>query len=88
VEEDYRRTIGGAGFSVSNTQEAGIDLLQRAERCVRPRLNCGHIWWGRFSGLRFYRTEDAELGGGNGHGRIAQKVAAVIVDFFRHLDLL
>src|SRR5215212_6088864 len=27
VQKDYRRTIGGAGFSVSNIQDAGIDLF-------------------------------------------------------------
>src|SRR5918993_198215 len=27
VQKNYRRTIGGAGFSVSNIQDAGIDLF-------------------------------------------------------------
>jgi hypothetical protein len=31
VQKHDRRTIGGAGFSVSNMQDAGIDLLQCAE---------------------------------------------------------
>src|SRR5260221_6576539 len=36
VQKNYRATIGGASFSVSDIQDAGVDLLQRAERRVRP----------------------------------------------------
>src|SRR5262249_47038119 len=34
VQKNYRGTIGSASFSVSNVQDAGIDLLQCAERLV------------------------------------------------------
>jgi hypothetical protein len=36
VQRHDHRTIGGASFSVSDIQEAGIDLLKLAERRVRP----------------------------------------------------
>ena len=39
VQKNDRGTIGGAGFGVSDIQQAGIDLLQRAERSVRSRLD-------------------------------------------------
>ena len=41
VQKNDRRAIGRAGFGVSDIQDAGIDLLQRAERRVRPRLDRG-----------------------------------------------
>ena len=37
------RAIGGAGFGVSDIEEAGVDLLQGRERGVRPRLDCGQV---------------------------------------------
>ena len=37
VEKNDRRTIGGTGFGISNIEDAGIDLLERAEtRCSSP----------------------------------------------------
>ena len=41
VQKNDRGTIGGAGFGVADIQDAGIDLLQRAERRVRSRLDRG-----------------------------------------------
>ena len=43
VQKNDRRTIGGAGFGVSDIQDAGIDLLERGERCVRPPLDRGQL---------------------------------------------
>ena len=37
------RAIDGADFSISDIQDPGIDLLQCAERRVRPRLDRGEI---------------------------------------------
>ena len=37
MQKNDRGTIGRAGLGVSDIQDAGIDLLQRAERRVRPR---------------------------------------------------
>jgi len=34
--------------------------------------------------MRARRTEQAELGGGKGHGCSAKKAAAVMLNFFRH----
>ena len=42
-----RRTIAWARFGVPNVQNAGIDLLQWAERLVRPRFDRRHscaVW--------------------------------------------
>ena len=38
VQKNYRRTIGWAGFSVANTQEAGINLLERPNEVSVPSL--------------------------------------------------
>ena len=43
MQKNDRRTIGGAGFGIADTQNAGIDLLQRAEGRVRSRLDRGQI---------------------------------------------
>ena len=53
VQQDDRRTIGGAGFGVADIQDAGVDLLQRAEGRVRhrrghPSLQC--VWGGKTAG--------------------------------------
>ena len=41
MQKNNWRTIGGPGFSVPDIQHARIDLLQRAKRGVRPRLDRG-----------------------------------------------
>ena len=41
VQKNDRRAIGRAGFGVADIQDAGIDLLERAERRVRSRLDRG-----------------------------------------------
>jgi hypothetical protein len=38
VQKHDHRAIGRAGFGVSDIQEAGIDLLERAEGRVRVRV--------------------------------------------------
>ena len=70
VQKNDRRAVGGAGFGVADVQDAGIDLLQRAERGVRPRLDRGQL---RLGGLRVRRADHAELGGRGGHGRGAEE---------------
>ena len=39
MQKNDGRTIGGAGFGVADIQDAGVDLLQRAERRIRARLD-------------------------------------------------
>ena len=39
VQENDRRAIGRTGFGIADIEHAGIDLLQRAEGGVRPRLD-------------------------------------------------
>ena len=39
MQKNDGRPIGGAGFGVTDIQDAGIDLLQRSERRVRSRLD-------------------------------------------------
>jgi hypothetical protein len=41
VQKNNRGTIGGAGFGVSNIQEAGIDLLQWANDVFLRRVGVG-----------------------------------------------
>jgi hypothetical protein len=39
MQKNDRPAISRAGFGVANAQQAGIDLLQRAERRVRPPVH-------------------------------------------------
>jgi hypothetical protein len=82
VQEDDRRTIGGAGFHISDIQKAGIDLLQWAKRRVRPGLDLGHRPSAR---LRFYGAY-CDNRSNESHGRIAQKATTDITDLFRPFD--
>ena len=50
VQKNDRRAIGRTGFGVADVQDAGIDLLQRRERRVRPRLDRGQLAWRRLRG--------------------------------------
>ena len=43
VQQHDRGTVGGTGLGISDIQGAGIDLLERAERRVRPWLNLGSL---------------------------------------------
>src|SRR5262249_11440731 len=40
MQQNDRSAVGGSGFGISHIQEAGIDLLERSERCICPRLDC------------------------------------------------
>ena len=55
MQQKNYRAIGGAGLGVSDIQEASVDLLQTRERGVRPRLDCGQVWFRR-AGLSVRRT--------------------------------
>ena len=79
VQKNDRRAIGGTGFGVADIQDAGIDLLQRAERDVRPRLDRGQL---RLGGLcvgrsRACRAESAAAV----MAAAPMKMAAMQVDF-------
>src|SRR6266478_7917764 len=76
-----RRTL-----STSHIQEAGIDLLDGAERGVRPRLGRGHFGLSCLAGLCASGADHAERGGSNGRSRGAQESAAMMVDVFGHLS--
>lgn len=54
-----------------------MDLLQRAEGRIRPRLYCRLICRFCRLGLCFRVTEHAELGGGKSHSRGTQDAAAI-----------
>jgi hypothetical protein len=82
VQKNDRTTAGGAGFGISDVEHAGIDLLERAERRVRSRLDRGRINRADPARLRARRTGDAEPGERNGHGRGTQEAAAMMVDVF------
>ena len=85
VQKNDRGTIGGTGFGVSDIEEAGVDLLQRAKRRVRSRLDRAQLR--RFCS-RCRGTDHAELGGSKGHRRSAKKAAAMLVDLFGRFGLI
>ena len=68
MKKDDRWTIGWSRFGISHIQNAGIDLLQLSERCVRPwrdgrqRLGC----------LCHCGIEDAKLNGRSRYGSAAR----------------
>ena len=80
VQKDDGAAVRRTGLGVSDIQDAGIDLLERCERRMRPRF--GHAQCHRFglAGLRSRGIAHGEPGRGNGHGRGAKKAAAIIVD--------
>jgi hypothetical protein len=80
VQQNDCGTIGGAGFGISDIQDAGIDLLQRAERRVRPRLDRSRIRGPCRAGLCVRQTAQHELSGGDAHRRGAKKAASILVD--------
>src|SRR5215469_5441127 len=101
VHENNRPAAGVASFRVSDIEDAGVDLLQRAEGCARSchraegyarsrrsRESAGHPCRGA---LRIRAAGQAELGGTNRNSRGArggQKAAATRVDFSGHSCLL
>src|SRR5262249_48672291 len=70
--------------SVADVQDAGIDLLQRAERPVRRRLDRGQIRRDRLSGLRLRRTRHPDLSCGDGRGHGPEKPSPILIDFVGH----
>src|SRR5918992_2545986 len=80
VEQHDHGTIDRAGFRIANVQGAGIDLLQRSERRVRP-WRAGP---GRGARLRVDGIEPAEASGCERHRRGAQETAAELVDLAWH----
>ncbi len=79
MQQQHDRATGGARLRIGDSEHAGVDLLQRAERCVGPGLDRDEL-----AGLRLRKADLAERGGGEGQRRGAQKAAAVMVDFCRH----
>src|SRR5207244_6613962 len=53
-------------------------------RRILSRLNRQHTRATYLAGLCYRRTDNAELGGSNGHGHSAEKATAIMVDFFGH----
>ena len=81
MQKNDRRTIGGTGFGVADVQDAGIDLLQRAERRVRSRLDRRDL----SPPVVLPRTDHPELSGGDGHRGGAKEAASILVDFVHDL---
>src|SRR5215467_2791900 len=80
VQENDHWSVGGTGFSVTDIQDAGIDLLQRSEGRVCSWLDCRHVYL--FS-LCCCRIDHPELTGGDCKRGDAKEAASVLVDF-RH----
>jgi len=77
VQKNDRRTIDWSSFSVPDTQDAGIDLLQWIEGRVRLRLHHGQICRFCLTGLRLRATGHTELRGDNGQAGLTKKAAAI-----------
>ena len=68
--------IDRAGFGVADVEDAGIDLLQWRERCVRAGFDRADA-----IGLGDRRPDRGKLSGGKAQDRVAQKTTAMMVDF-------
>ena len=79
MQQQDHGAIGRPGFCVADIQEAGIDLLQRGEGRVRPGLD-----WLDLGGLGLRGADQAQLGGGDGHGGDAEQPATLVIDLFGH----
>ena len=86
MQQNDRRTVGGASFGVADVEDAGVDLFHRGERGVRSRLDRRQL--SRLAGLRRCWTGHGEPGAGDSHGRGAQKPAAMMIDFLAEVDWL
>jgi hypothetical protein len=73
------RAVGGARLGVSDVEKASVDLLERRKRCVRPRLDRGHLRHD-LAYLREGGTDQTEFGTGESQRGGAQKTAATTVD--------
>jgi hypothetical protein len=83
VQQNDRRPVGGAGLGVADVEDAGVDLLQRAERGIRSRLECGQLWLLR---LGMQRADRPELSGGNHQAHGAEEAATMMVDVFQPIE--
>jgi len=82
VQQKHHWTIGGARFRVTDIEDPGLDLLQRAERRVGPGLDRVEL-----AGLRPRDADPRESGGRDAQRRGAQKAAATMVDLFGYVRL-
>ena len=85
VQKNDRGTIGGTGFGVSDIEDAGINLFQRGERRVRPRLDRRQRGLLRL-GLRLGGPHHAKLGRGKAHRRSRKKATPMAVDWVLRSD--
>ena len=86
MQKNHRRTIGGPSFSVSDIQDAGIDLLQWPNDVFVPGLIAG-----TFAGLALLDCAAAEpimpsSAAGNRHYSDGKKSATIVVDLFDHFS--
>ena len=88
MQQDDGRTIAGAGFGVADIQDTGVDLLQRAERRVRPRLDPRDIHRLGGGGLCVRAAAQGELSRRQGHSSSTTEAAAIAVDVLRHIACL
>ena len=95
MQKNDRGTVGGAGLGVSDIQQAGVDLLERAEDALVPRLTLDRSCRLCLARLCTRGTDHAEPGSGHRHGRRSKEAAAIKVRvrqasvslpfrFFRH----
>src|ERR1035437_5523773 len=84
VDKNDCWAIGGAGFGVSDIQEACVNLFERAKRCVCARLIWPQVCWIYCAGLCLRETGSDKPGGGSGHGDGAQKVTTTTIECLGH----
>ena len=86
VEKNHRRSAGRTDVGVADVQNAGIDLLQRAERgSVRCRRAGSNL---RLAGPRRSRVTCNESRGSHGHGSRTQEATPLPVHPIVHVGRL
>ncbi len=83
MQENNDGSVGGAGLGISDIERPGVDLLERREGRVRPRLDRGQL---RLACLRMRRTNPTEFHSGNRKRGGSKKTAPIEVEASRRID--
>src|SRR5262249_6071673 len=80
MQEDRHGSIAGTGFGVPDAEHAGIDLLQRGERGMRPRFDVRHTGGFRVRRLCTRDTDHTELCSGKSSRGSTNEAAPIRMD--------
>ena len=86
MQEDDDGTIGGPGFGIADTEDAGLDLFQRGKRGVGARPDLAHAGL-CVAGLRKEGATHGERCGRKRHGGGAEEAASVRAGVLGHGNL-